>query len=152
MLSSVPAGKQQTKTKRLILMSIFTALIAIGAFIKVPVPVVPFTLQFLFTTLAGLLLGSSLGSACVLAYILLGLLGLPIFAAGGGPGYIFNPSFGYLIGFWLGAKTFTGQFQRSGHSVSLRYALLLFGWQLCHQPAYCPMAVVFILLSAGSPR
>ena len=58
MLSSVPAGKQQTKTKRLILMSIFTALIAIGAFIKVPVPVVPFTLQFLFTTLAGLLLAA----------------------------------------------------------------------------------------------
>lgn len=123
MLSSVPAGKQQTKTKRLILMSIFTALIAIGAFIKVPVPVVPFTLQFLFTTLAGLLLGSSLGSACVLAYILLGLLGLPIFAAGGGPGYIFNPSFGYLIGFWLGAKI-TGHIAGMGHHPSWRKLLL----------------------------
>ena len=123
MLSSVPAGKQQTKTKRLILMSIFTALIAIGAFIKVPVPFVPFTLQFLFTTLAGLLLGSSLGSACVLAYILLGLLGLPIFAAGGGPGYIFNPSFGYLIGFWLGAKI-TGHIAGMGHHPSWRKLLL----------------------------
>lgn len=100
------------KTKQLVLMALFTALIAIGAFIKIPVPVVPFTLQFLFTTLAGLLLGSKIGGASVLVYIILGLLGLPIFASGGGPGYIFNPSFGYLIGFWLGAKV-TGRLSQN---------------------------------------
>ena len=44
------------KTKDLVLCAMFVALIAVGAFIKVPVPVVPFTLQFLFTMLAGLLL------------------------------------------------------------------------------------------------
>lgn len=93
-----------SSTRNMILMALFTALIAIGAFIKIPVPVVPFTLQLLFTTMAGLLLGSRLGGASVLTYIILGLIGLPIFASGGGPGYIFNPSFGYLIGFWLGAK------------------------------------------------
>ena len=47
-----------SKTKTLIYCSLFTALIAAGAFIKIPVPVVPFTLQYLFTMLAGLLLGS----------------------------------------------------------------------------------------------
>lgn len=101
------------KTHQLILMAFFTALIAIGAFIRIPVPVVPFTLQFLFTTMAGMLLGNKLGGASVLVYIALGLLGLPIFASGGGPGYIFNPSFGYLIGFWLGAKL-TGAIAYSG--------------------------------------
>lgn len=101
------------KTHQLILMAFFTALIAIGAFIRIPVPVVPFTLQFLFTTMAGMLLGNKLGGASVLVYIALGLLGLPIFAAGGGPGYIFNPSFSYLIGFWLGAKL-TGAIAYSG--------------------------------------
>ena len=40
-------------TKSLILCSLFASLIAVGAFIKVPIPVVPFTLQVLFTTLAG---------------------------------------------------------------------------------------------------
>ena len=40
------------------LCAIFTVLTAVGAFIKIPVPVVPFTLQVLFTMLAGLLLGS----------------------------------------------------------------------------------------------
>lgn len=104
MRTDTSAGSAPAKTRQLILMALFTALTAIGAFIKIPVPVVPFTLQFLFTTLAGLLLGSRLGGASVMAYIILGLLGLPIFASGGGPGYIFNPSFGYLLGFWLGAK------------------------------------------------
>ena len=47
-----------TKTKSMIYCGLFTALIAAGAFIKIPVPVVPFTLQYLFTMLAGLFLGS----------------------------------------------------------------------------------------------
>ena len=45
------------KTKGVIYCGLFTALIAVGAFIKIPIPVVPFTLQYLFTMLAGLLLG-----------------------------------------------------------------------------------------------
>ena len=44
-----------SKTKQLVFCSLFTALIAVGAFIKIPVPVVPFTLQYLFTMLAGLI-------------------------------------------------------------------------------------------------
>lgn len=81
----------------------FVALIAAGAFIKIPVPVVPFTLQYLFTMLAGLLLGAKRGFISVCIYILLGLVGLPIFAQGGGIGYVFQPSFGYIIGFAVGA-------------------------------------------------
>lgn len=56
-----------SKTKTLIYCSLFTALIAAGAFIKIPVPVVPFTLQYLFTMLAGLLLGSKRGTISVVA-------------------------------------------------------------------------------------
>ena len=91
------------KTKNMILCAMFVALIAMGAFIKIPVPVVPFTLQYLFTMLAGLLLGGKKGCLAVGIYILLGLIGLPIFAQGGGIGYIFQPSFGYIIGFAVGA-------------------------------------------------
>ena len=90
---------KRMKTKDLVLCAMFVALIAVGAFIKVPVPVVPFTLQFLFTMLAGLLLGPGNGALAVVIYIVLGLAGLPIFTQGGGPGYIFQPSFGYIIGF-----------------------------------------------------
>ena len=88
--------------QRMILCALFAALIAVGAFIKIPIPVVPFTLQFLFTTLAGMFLGSKTGTASVIVYLVLGLAGLPIFAQGGGPGYVMIPSFGYLIGFAVG--------------------------------------------------
>ncbi|MBR1673194.1 MAG: biotin transporter BioY [Fretibacterium sp.] len=91
------------RSRTLILCALFTALTAVGAFIRIPVPVVPFTLQFLFTTLAGLLLGGRAGAAAVFAYILMGLAGVPVFAEGGGLGYVLRPSFGYLPGFALGA-------------------------------------------------
>lgn len=83
--------------------ALFVALISIGAFIKIPIPVLPFTLQFLFTTLAGLLLGGKLGAISVLVYIILGLIGLPVFTEGGGLGYVLKPSFGYIVGFCIGS-------------------------------------------------
>lgn len=81
----------------------FAALTAIGAFIRVPFPMLSFTLQILFTTMAGLLLGGELGAASVSVYIFLGLIGLPIFTGGGGPAYVLQPSFGYLLGMIAGA-------------------------------------------------
>ncbi|MDD3242829.1 MAG: biotin transporter BioY [Eubacteriales bacterium] len=93
----------KNKTLNLILCALFAALIAAGAFIRIPVPFVPFTLQFLFTMLAGLLLGGKLGCVSVLVYIFMGLLGLPIFTEGGGFAYILKPTFGYIIGFAVAA-------------------------------------------------
>ena len=91
------------KTKNMVYCGVFTTLIAVGAFIKIPIPVVPFTLQFLFTMLAGILLGGKLGALSVGIYMVLGLIGLPVFAEGGGLWYIFKPSFGYIIGFCVGS-------------------------------------------------
>ena len=91
----ISAGNQG-KVKELVLFSLFTALTAIGAFIRVPVPLCPFTLQLLFTTLSGLILGSRKGAASVAVYVAFGLSGVPVFTQGGGPGYIFQPTFGYL--------------------------------------------------------
>ncbi|MEG0546518.1 MAG: biotin transporter BioY [Oscillospiraceae bacterium] len=90
-------------TKDLILSALFTALIAVGAFIKIPVPIVPFTLQFAFVLLAGLLLPKKFSLISVLTYIFMGLVGLPVFAEGGGISYILRPSFGYIIGFAVAA-------------------------------------------------
>lgn len=94
--------QQKFTTKQLVLCALFTALTAIGAFIQIPVPFLDyFTLQFLFVILSGMLLGSRLGVIAVGSYVVIGLLGLPIFAAGGGFQYIFRPTFGYLLGFVL---------------------------------------------------
>lgn len=91
--------KVSNKSRSAVFTGIFAALITIGAFIKIPVPVIPFTLQYLFVLMAGLVLGGRLGGLSVLVYIAAGLAGLPIFTAGGGPAYVFTPTFGYLIGF-----------------------------------------------------
>ncbi|MGV8906785.1 MAG: biotin transporter BioY [Acetobacterium sp.] len=89
--------------RTLTLCGLFTALIAAGAFIKIPLPGIPFTLQILFVLLAGLLLGSRAGLVSVLVYIFVGLAGIPVFTGGGGLAYVFQPTFGYIIGFALGA-------------------------------------------------
>ncbi len=89
--------------REMILCAMFVALVAAGAFIRIPVGTDVYTLQFLFTLLAGLLLGARLGATAVATYVLLGLVGVPVFASGGGPGYVLQPTFGYLIGFILQA-------------------------------------------------
>ncbi len=90
---------KQTKVRDMVLGAMFVALIAIGAFIKIPVPPVPITLQFLFVMMAALLLGTKLSVEATCVYILLGLIGVPIFTEGGGLFYVLKPTFGYLIGF-----------------------------------------------------
>ncbi|MCP1354097.1 biotin transporter BioY [Aneurinibacillus migulanus] len=93
--------KATTPTTGLILAAMFASLTAIGAFIKVPVPFVPFTLQILFVYFAGSLLGSRIGALSQLVYLTIGLVGVPVFAEGGGIGYVLKPTFGYLVGFVL---------------------------------------------------
>ena len=72
------------KARNLILTALFAALTAIGAFIRIPFAFSSITLQFFFTAMAGLLLGAKLGALSQLLYVVLGLVGVPIFAAGGG--------------------------------------------------------------------
>ncbi|MDR3186691.1 MAG: biotin transporter BioY [Christensenellaceae bacterium] len=96
--------KKRVRTIRdLAFCGMFSALIAVGAFIKIPMYPVPITLQTFFVGLAGILLGSKYGAMSVGIYIVLGLSGLPIFTQGGGPSYVFIPTFGYIIGFLFGA-------------------------------------------------
>jgi biotin transport system substrate-specific component len=83
----------------LVLASLFTALTVAGAQMRVPMPFVPFSLQDFFVVLAGLVLGPKYGALSQLLYVVLGLAGLPIFANGGGPAYVLQPTFGYLLGF-----------------------------------------------------
>lgn len=92
-----------SKTLSLVFCALFTALIAAGAFLKIPIPNMPITMQLFFVIMSGLLLGAKAGAASALVYMILGLAGIPIFTAGGGIGYIFKPTFGYIIGFIFGA-------------------------------------------------
>ena len=106
------------KITAITLCPLFAALSAISAFIKIPVGFVPFTMQFFVVVLSGLLLGSKLGALSQGLYVILGLLGLPIFTAGGGIGYVLTPTFGYLLGF-IGSAFISGYIVEKSKSKSL---------------------------------
>lgn len=116
--------KTETKfdIRDMALCALFAALIAAGAFVKIPLGAVPVTLQLLFTNLAGLLLGKRRGAASVLLYIFIGLAGLPVFTAGGGLSYVLQPSFGYLIGMVPGAYA-AGWVAEKGSGGAVRYLM-----------------------------
>ncbi len=95
--------KRRFNTFYLILCALFIALITVGAYIRIPVSLIPITLQLLFVMLAGQILPPAVAGLTVFVYICLGLLGLPVFSSGGGLGYVLTPSFGYLIGFFVAA-------------------------------------------------
>lgn len=73
------------------------ALIALGARLSIPLPLVPITFQSFAVVLLGALLGSRGGAAAALAYLAAGAIGLPVFANGvAGPAALVGPTAGYL--------------------------------------------------------
>jgi len=90
----------RSRTKRIAYAGIMIAITAVCAQIQIPFTPVPFTLQVFAVLLTGGILGCRLGAYAQLGYILLGIMGLPIFAGlKGGPAVILSPSFGYALGF-----------------------------------------------------
>lgn len=79
--------------------ALFIALMVAGAYIQIPFPLVPLTFQTVISVLAGLLLGAKKGAISMAVYCFIGLIGIPVFTAGGGIYYALKPSFGYIIGF-----------------------------------------------------
>ena len=88
----------------------FALLTAIGAFVRVYTPFtpVPFTLQTAFVLSSGIYLGRKWGIVSMSMYVLLGILGLPIFAGGHGLHYLSGYTGGYLLGF-IGAPYITSR-------------------------------------------
>jgi biotin transport system substrate-specific component len=109
-------------TREISYTAVFTALIALGAFIAIPLGPVPFTLQPMFVLLAGLVLGPRLGPLCVVAYLILGLVA-PVYSGGtSGLGVLLGPTGGYLIGFVFGAMI-AGAISHTGTAVASRYVI-----------------------------
>lgn len=86
--------------------ALFTALtVATAVFFRFTSGVIPFSLVPFMVMLAGGILGSRLAATSMALYVLMGLLGLPVFAQApfGGLSYVLQPSFGFLLGFIVGA-------------------------------------------------
>ena len=107
--------------------SLFTALMILGAYIRIPIGPVPVTLSSFFVLLAGVILGSGWGTASVGIYLLLGALGLPVFTTGGGLALFAGPTGGYLLGF-LPAAFLAGFIREKGKpSAATTIAALITG-------------------------
>jgi biotin transport system substrate-specific component len=88
-------------TRKTLLIALFTGLIIVGTFIKVPLPPVPISLQTFFVILAGMIGGLQIGLFATVIYLLLGIIGLPVFSSGGGLAALIGPTGGYLVGMLL---------------------------------------------------
>lgn len=111
--------------KKITITSMLCALLIVSAFIYIPIPfsAIKITLQTMIIFLIGSLLPPIYALICVLLYVVLGLFGLPVFSTGGGPMYIFMPSFGFLIGF-ITASPIMSKINNSAYKTQLvRYII-----------------------------
>lgn len=80
--------------------SLFGAATAAAAYVIIPLPPVPVTMQTFVLFVGAALLGPRLGALSQFIYVLLGIMGMPVFAGGkAGLGVLFGPTGGYLLGF-----------------------------------------------------
>ena len=91
--------KQALRIVDIALIGLFVALMTVGGKIRINLGPIPFTTQFFFCSVGGMVLGAKRGVIVQIVYLAMGLVGLPVFADGGGFGYIFHLTFGYVVGF-----------------------------------------------------
>ena len=103
-MSAQTQDKQKNSSKNavkdLVFTAMFAALIAVCSILSIPIGEVPITLQTFAVCLAAAMLGWKRGTLSVLIYVLLGAVGVPVFAGmTGGVGILAGPTGGYIIGF-----------------------------------------------------
>ena len=127
---SVSSGK--LKTIDIVYVGIFAVLIAICSWISIPTTV-PFTLQTFGVFMAVAILGGMRGTLAVLVYILLGAVGVPVFAGfTGGAGILLGSTGGYIVGFLFSALVMWGMETLLGKSVPVRICSMLVGLLVCY--------------------
>lgn len=127
--------RNSAHVRDLVLIAVFAALMAILSWISITLPVsaVSFTLQTLGVFLCVGLLGGKRGAIAVLVYVLLGAIGLPVFAGfSGGLGALLGSSGGYIVGFVFSALAMWGLEKLIGDSpVALVFSMVV-GLLVCY--------------------
>ena len=145
-------------TRSVGLVMTFSLLTALAAQIRIPIGPVPITGQTFVVLLSGALLGSRMGAAAIIAYLIEGAVGLPFFAGGSsGLVHLFGPAGGYLVAFPAAAFV-TGAFAENGWdkhfltAVSAMFVgsliILLTGWSWFALVTRTPMTAAFKLTVA----
>ena len=127
--------KKGWRTVDLVYIALFTVLIIVGAWVSIPMPkpLVPFTLQT-FSIFAALgTLGGRRGTYAVAAYLLLGVVGLPVFSGfQGGPGALLGTTGGYILGFLISAFLYWFITAGLGDRLPVMLAAMVLGLLSCY--------------------
>lgn len=123
---------ERSKTYDIVYIGIFAVLIAICSWISIPT-MVPFTLQTFGVFLAVGVLGGKRGSLAVLVFVLLGVIGIPVFSGfTGGIGILLNNTGGYIIGFIFSALLMWGMEKILGRKTWVLALSMVLGLVVCY--------------------
>ena len=129
-MSSMEATR--SKTYDMAYIAIFAVLMAICSWISIPMAV-PFTLQTFGVFMAVGVFGGKRGQLAVLIYILLGAIGVPVFAGfSGGIGVILNTTGGYIVGFLFSALVMWGMEALLGRKPVIQISSMVLGLIVCY--------------------
>ena len=120
------------KTKDMVYIGMFAVIIAICSWISIPTTV-PFTLQTFAVFAAVGILGGKRGTVSVLIYIILGAIGVPVFAGfSGGLGVLMGMTGGYIVGFLFSALLMWGMEKAFGKSRLILAVSMILGLIVCY--------------------
>ena len=126
------AKKSKLRTSDIVLMAMFTAIICICSWISIP-SAVPFTMQTFGVFLTVGVLGGKRGSFSVFTYIMLGLIGIPVFSGfTGGIGKLMGNTGGYIIGFLASALVMWGVEAIFGRRKIVKLISMVLGLLVCY--------------------
>ena len=134
-MSEAVIRKKSLSTVELVYIAVCAALMAVCSWISIPAiaPLPPFTLQTFAVFLILLLLGGRRGFFTVLTYILLGAVGVPVFAQFmGGVGVLLGTTGGYIIGFLFSAAVYWALERVIGDKPALKIAALVLALAVCY--------------------
>lgn len=138
----------KNKTLDLVYCGMAAVLLTVCSWISIPA-VIPFTLQTFAVFLTVLLLGGRRGTIAIAVYLLLGALGIPVFANfGAGIGYLLGATGGYAVGFLLIPLIMWLAERLNRQSVLLRIASMLAGLFACY--AFGTLWYLYVYTGSGS--
>lgn len=124
--------KSKITTKELVFTALMAVIIAVCSWISIPTTV-PFTLQTFGVFMAVGLLGGKKGTISVLVYILLGAVGVPVFAGfSGGIGVLFGTTGGYIVGFLLSGLVYWAMTAAFGEKLPIMIIAMVLGLIVCY--------------------
>lgn len=129
-----PKNTKKSVILDMVYAAVFTAIIAVLAQISIPLGIiVPFTLQTLGVFIASAMLGWKRGTLSVILYVLLGIIGLPVFAGfSGGAAVLFGATGGYIIGFIFTALAVGFMTDKLGRKLWVLAVSMVVGLLLCY--------------------